>query len=380
VTESGNQLAWRFVPPAEIAGPESGTARGRLQALTQRWGRPAADAVPAPEPADPEALTRALAGALQNQGSPSRIAVLDPPGSGAAGALRLLSEHWKLRVLGPEAPPAEVAAREPLVVPRLERMFLRTPAGLERLRTLLEALMERKAPTIVGCGSWAWRFLGAAYELDLGFPHQLVPAPPTSAPAAPTLPAALETDDLFCIQAMLLHDGLDQEALARLVPLPTLELRLRLTRLGELGLTRYGEEGWTVSPGAYQALRRALAQAGFWVDELRWRGAERSRPPAGTAASFHLAPEHDAGLVQARLRDVALASALLAIERPVMVMVEEQPWGTCYRIHAEPAQAGLAARLTSDLTVRGKALLLGLGYRLAASPAGAEAGRAQARD
>jgi hypothetical protein len=258
-------------------------------------------------------------------------------------------------------------------------MFLRTPAGLERLRTLLEALVDRRAPTIVGCGSLAWRYLGAAFGLDLGFRHQLVPAPPSPAGTVPALPAALETEDLLCLQAMLLHTGLDQETLTRLVPLPGLELRLRLARLAELGLIRTGEEGWSVTPGSYPALRRALAQAGFWIDELRWREAGSRPGSSAVTAFFHLAADHDAGTVQARLRDVAFASALLAIERPVTVAVEEQVWGTSYRLRAEPVRRELGASLASDLTIRGKALLLGLGYRpVTAAPAGTEAGRAGA--
>lgn len=374
MSESGAPAAWRFVRPAEVAGATAGGLGGRLRTLGGRLRGPATPD-PAAAQADPEALMRALAEAMQRQGSPRRLAVLDPPGSGAAQALGLLAERWRLRLLGPDAPSAELGTGEALVVPRLERMFLRTPAGLERLRTLLEALLRRDAPTIVGCGSWAWRYLGAALDLDLGFPHQLVPAHSLAAADGGPLPAALETADLLCLQAMLLHGGLEEQALALLVPLSGLELRLRLERLGELRLAGHGGQGWAVTPAAYPALRRAMAAAGLWVDELVWRSAGARTPAVRTAASFHLAPDHDAGQVLARLRDLALASALVALGRPVSVSVEEQPWGTCYRIHAEPAQRALAGWLTSELTVRGKALLLALGCRPAAAPPVAEAGR-----
>ncbi len=86
-------------------------------------------------------------------------------------------------------------------------------------------------------------------------------------------------------------------------------------------------------------------------------------------ADFHVLPDHDAARAQARLGDVALTSAYLAVGRPVIVALREQPWGTRYRLKAYPFDAAQQAAFVGDLTVRGKAELLALGCRLAALPA-----------
>jgi small conductance mechanosensitive channel len=86
-------------------------------------------------------------------------------------------------------------------------------------------------------------------------------------------------------------------------------------------------------------------------------------------ADFHVLPDHDAARAQARLRDVALTSAYLAVGRPVVVALREHPWGTRYRLKAYPFDAAQQVAFVSDLTIRGKAELLALGCRLAALPA-----------
>lgn len=87
-------------------------------------------------------------------------------------------------------------------------------------------------------------------------------------------------------------------------------------------------------------------------------------------ADFHLHPEHDPAAVKDRLYDVALASPYLQVEKPVAVVVQEQPWGSHYRLRAYPIDPRQQFQFVTDLTVRGKTALLGLGVRFAvASPA-----------
>ncbi len=74
-------------------------------------------------------------------------------------------------------------------------------------------------------------------------------------------------------------------------------------------------------------------------------------------ADFYLDPEHDAALVRRTLRDVALTSAYLQIDRPIAVIVAEKPWATHYRLKAYPIDARDQFQFTSDLTVRGKEAL-----------------------
>lgn len=74
-------------------------------------------------------------------------------------------------------------------------------------------------------------------------------------------------------------------------------------------------------------------------------------------ADFYLHPEHDAESVQRRLRRVALTSPYLHIDRPILVVVHEKPWGTHYRLKAYPIDGREQFSFISDLTVRGKAVL-----------------------
>ena len=53
---------------------------------------------------------------------------------------------------------------QPAVLTGLENMFVRTPAGLRAMRDLLRCLLQRQAPTIAACTSWAWRYLAFAVD------------------------------------------------------------------------------------------------------------------------------------------------------------------------------------------------------------------------
>ena len=56
--------------------------------------------------------------------------------------------------------------REPLVVPRLEKWFIRSPEGIERMRKLL-TILSVKRRVLIGCNSFAWAFFVKAIRLDL---------------------------------------------------------------------------------------------------------------------------------------------------------------------------------------------------------------------
>ena len=74
-------------------------------------------------------------------------------------------------------------------------------------------------------------------------------------------------------------------------------------------------------------------------------------------ASFYLAPLHDAALVQRALTDVALTSAYLDYDKPVVAVLSEAPWGTHYKLRAYPFDMRDQFAFISDLTVRGKLAL-----------------------
>lgn len=71
-------------------------------------------------------------------------------------------------------------------------------------------------------------------------------------------------------------------------------------------------------------------------------------------ASFYLAPRHDAALVQRALRDVALTSAYLEYDKPVVVVLSETPFATHYKLKAYPFDMRDQFAFISDMTVRGK--------------------------
>lgn len=80
-------------------------------------------------------------------------------------------------------------------------------------------------------------------------------------------------------------------------------------------------------------------------------------------AEFHVAPDHDAKRLRERLRDVAVTSAYLEWARPVLVMLEQKPWGTLYKVKAYPFDMRDQFSFVSDLTVRGKLAIVEAGAR-----------------
>lgn len=90
-------------------------------------------------------------------------------------------------------------------------------------------------------------------------------------------------------------------------------------------------------------------------------------------ADFYLGPAHDPAPARARLRDVALTSPYLDLDRPVQVIVHEQAWGTHYRLKAYPMHADDQFHFTTDLTVRGKQELQALGLEPAAAATAVDA-------
>ena len=78
-------------------------------------------------------------------------------------------------------------------------------------------------------------------------------------------------------------------------------------------------------------------------------------------ASFYLQPGHDAARVRVALRDVALSSAYLEYDKPVVVMLADTPLGTHYKLKAYPFDMRDQFLFISDMTVRGKQAIAGAG-------------------
>jgi small-conductance mechanosensitive channel len=83
-------------------------------------------------------------------------------------------------------------------------------------------------------------------------------------------------------------------------------------------------------------------------------------------ADFYLHPQHDPAAVQSALRDVALTSPYVQLKRPVVVVAQEQPWGTHYRLRAYPVDPRDQFQFITDLCGRGKTTLMALGVEFSA--------------
>ncbi len=78
-------------------------------------------------------------------------------------------------------------------------------------------------------------------------------------------------------------------------------------------------------------------------------------------AEFFLSPGHEAQRVRSALNDVALTSAYLHYEKPVLVMLSQKPWGTHYQLKAYPFDLRDQFSFISDMTARGKAAVAAAG-------------------
>jgi hypothetical protein len=70
--------------------------------------------------------------------------------------------------------------------------------------------------------------------------------------------------------------------------------------------------------------------------------------------NFYLEQDHDPYQVCRLLENVALSSPYLNLSKPVLVLLEEKPWFTHYRIKAYPMDPRQQFQFISDLTARGK--------------------------
>jgi len=89
-------------------------------------------------------------------------------------------------------------------------------------------------------------------------------------------------------------------------------------------------------------------------------------------ADFFLHPAHDAAAVRQSLKDMALCSPYVNLQRAVTVVLADEPWGTHYRLKAYPIDARYQFEFVSDLTVRARSLFAHLGAVPVAVPASKE--------
>ena len=148
-----------------------------------------------------------------------------------------------------------------------------------------------------------------------------------------------------------------------------------------------GEYGEVQSIGM-RALRIVTADDTVVVipHQRLWDGIIKNATDSGhrllCVGDFFLHPHHDAALAVSTLRDVTLTSAYLQLSDPVTVTVRENLWATHYRVKAYPIAPSQQFAYVTDLTVRGKAALSGVGvaYASATTPMAAYSSPSQPLD
>ncbi|MFI5399337.1 MAG: mechanosensitive ion channel domain-containing protein [Candidatus Binatia bacterium] len=93
-------------------------------------------------------------------------------------------------------------------------------------------------------------------------------------------------------------------------------------------------------------------------------------------AKFYLHPAHDGARVREKLIDTALTSPYANLDQKVAVIVSEHPWGTEYKLKAYVLDNRDEFLFTTDMTLRGKAAIQGLGVQFACVPVAPAAGHA----
>lgn len=84
----------------------------------------------------------------------------------------------------------------------------------------------------------------------------------------PTLPAESGEDVAFLLHALLLHRGLDTEALGALLPIPGARVHSHLLRLQALELLTRDGTRWQVAPLAYPTVREFLRSRSYLTDDF----------------------------------------------------------------------------------------------------------------
>lgn len=71
----------------------------------------------------------------------------------------------------------DVPDNVPIVIPNLEKWFLRHHFGLNFLRDVIQWLRSQNKTCVIGCQSWAWRYLRKTMKIDTLFPYVLTISP-----------------------------------------------------------------------------------------------------------------------------------------------------------------------------------------------------------
>jgi hypothetical protein len=179
-TEHALRAAWRRLQQ-RIGGndgpmlPSAGLERGSLLLLDDLADPPAC----APQL---QALEHNLAGWARSHAAAPRMQLVIVPPCDRTGAIEtwarsaghaLLAAPSRLDLFGSGADIAAggLSGDGLLVIPRLERWFVRQRNGLRVVRSLLAQLAASDRRCLVGCDSWAWAYLVKAASAELMLPQ-----------------------------------------------------------------------------------------------------------------------------------------------------------------------------------------------------------------
>ncbi len=173
VERVSHKIASRFRDDDEPA-----VAKDKLQRIT----RSVLDNVIAPPSCGPlkRELEQTIAARVSSPDPLTRSMLIVLPPCDRSCVIRSWAERNSHQILEPPArseligavdgPLPDLDGDGVLVIPRLEHWFLRHHDGLGRVRRLLGALDRLDRPCLIGCNSWAWRYLVAAVDADLVLP------------------------------------------------------------------------------------------------------------------------------------------------------------------------------------------------------------------
>ncbi len=97
----------------------------------------------------------------------------------------------------------------PIVVPRLERWFLRHRTGLAAVRALLAEFAHVERHCVIGCNSWAWAFLAKATDAAIVLPKALTLRPFDAARLQGWLSSLARADETDAMTFRLSGSGAD---------------------------------------------------------------------------------------------------------------------------------------------------------------------------
>ncbi len=202
------ETLWRYVPLDEFTKPRASTretVRKGFSGILDRFRRPDSNELdgtafaqeklkrlphglrdqiaPSPDWTEPAAaFTETMRDWLTAKTPASRYQiVVDAPCNGTVEVLLHWATAQGLTVLQPPSP-EEILVEgptwlhrlpdqfvTPVLIPSLERYFLRHAQGLNLLRRFLDWLMAQSCHCLIGCSSWAWAYLSKALAIDALF-------------------------------------------------------------------------------------------------------------------------------------------------------------------------------------------------------------------